>query len=130
MIASNRRTMLVAGLGGATAVTLVAGRVEAAHYPADAGQPVPEAKGNVRRVTLSERPSTIPAYAKVMMLDIVFSPGSSEPVEEMMADMIEPAQLSWVASSERQRWPLMRAGRTQGSIKSFSSVVEVPLSGK
>ena len=88
MSASNRRTMLVAGLGGATAVTLVAGRVEAAHYPADAGQPVPEAKGNVRRVILSERPSTIPAYTKVMMLDIVFSPGSSEPVEEMMADMV------------------------------------------
>ncbi|MCC2663673.1 MAG: hypothetical protein K0S35_1595, partial [Geminicoccaceae bacterium] len=42
----------------------------------------------VRRVDLSERPSTIPAYTKVRMLDIVFPPGSSEPVEEMMADMV------------------------------------------
>ena len=88
MTALDRRTMLVAGLGSASMVSLVAGRVEAGHYPADAGQPVPEATGNVRRVDLSERPSTIPAYAKVRMLDIVFPPGSSEPVEEMPADMV------------------------------------------
>ena len=88
MIAFDRRMMLVAGLGSAAAVSLVAGRARAEHYPADAGQPVPEATGNVRRVDLSERPSTIPAYTKVRMLDIVFPPGSSEPVEEMMADMV------------------------------------------
>ena len=88
MTALNRRTALVAGLGSATAVTLVASRAEAAHYPAGVGQPVPEATGDVRRVNLSERPSTIPGYSKVRMLDIVFAPGSSEPVEEMSADMV------------------------------------------
>ncbi|MCC2664901.1 MAG: hypothetical protein K0S35_2823, partial [Geminicoccaceae bacterium] len=88
MTALDRRMMLVAGLGSAAAVSLVAGRAQAEHYPDDAGEPVPEATGNVRRVDLSERPSTIPAYTKVRMLDIVFPPGSSEPVEEMMADMV------------------------------------------
>ena len=88
MNALDRRMMLVAGLGSAAAVSLVAGRAEAEHYPADAGEPVPEATGNVRRVDLSERASTIPAYPKVRMLDIVFPPGSSEPVAEMMADMV------------------------------------------
>lgn len=88
MTALDRRLMLVAGLGGAAAVSLVAGRAQAEHYPADAGEPVPEATGNVRRVDLSERPSTIPGYSKVRLLDIVFPPGSSEPVEEMVADMV------------------------------------------
>jgi quercetin dioxygenase-like cupin family protein len=80
--------MLAAGLGSAAAVSLVAARSEAEHYPADVGEPVPEATGNVRRVNLSERPSTIPGYTKVRLLDIVYPPGSSEPVEEMMADMV------------------------------------------
>jgi quercetin dioxygenase-like cupin family protein len=88
MTALNRRTVFVAGLGSAAAVTLVAGRAEAEHYPPGVGQPVPEATGDVRRVNLSERPSTIPGYSKVRMFDIVFSPGSSEPVEEMPADMV------------------------------------------
>ena len=88
MTVLNRRMMLAAGLGSAAAVSLVVGRAEAEHYPPDAGEPVPEATGNVRRVNLSERASTIPGYTKVRMLDIVFPPGSSEPVEEMMADMV------------------------------------------
>ena len=88
MIALDRRMLLVTGLGSAAAASLVAGQAQAEHYPADAGEPVPEATGNVRRVSLSERHSTIPGYTKVRMLDIVFPPGSSEPVEVMMADMV------------------------------------------
>ena len=88
MTVFNRRTVFLAGLGSAVAVSLVADPAAAEHYGADVGEPVPEAKGNVRRVNLSERGSTIPAYTKVRMLDIVFPPGSSEPVEEMMADMV------------------------------------------
>ena len=84
----DRRKMLVVGMGSAAAMPLVAGAARAEHYPPDAGEPVPEATGNVRRVRLSERPSTIPGYSAVRMLDIVFPPGSSEPVEEMMADMV------------------------------------------
>ena len=83
-----RRMMMVAGLGSAAAVSLVAGRAEAEHYPADVGEPVPDATGNARRVDLSERPSTIPGYTKVRLLDIVCPPGSSAPVDEMSADMV------------------------------------------
>ncbi len=88
MTVVNRRTVFLAGLGSAVAVSLVADPAAAEHYPADAGEPVTEAVGNVRRVNLSERPSTIPGYTKVRLLDIVFPPGSSEPVEEMPADMV------------------------------------------
>ena len=88
MTALNRRTTLAVALGSAAAVSLVAGQAEADHYPADAGEPVPEATGDVQRVNLGERASTIPAYSEVRLFDIVFAPGSSLPVEEMPADMV------------------------------------------
>jgi quercetin dioxygenase-like cupin family protein len=84
----DRRMMLVAGAGSVAVLPVLGGKARADHYPPDVGEPVDEADGDVRRVSLSERPSTIPGYSTVTMLDIVFPPGSSEPVEEMMADMV------------------------------------------
>ena len=88
MTALDRRSMLLTGLASAAAVSLVGGRAAADHYPADAGEPVTGAKGNVRRVKLSERPSMIPAYKTVRMLDVVLPPGGEDPLKEMPADMV------------------------------------------
>jgi quercetin dioxygenase-like cupin family protein len=88
MTALDRRMMLAAGLGGAAAMLLVVSRASAEHYPADAGQLVEGSEGGVRRVKLSERPTMIPGFNKVTLIDIVFPPGSKDRLEEMPAAMV------------------------------------------
>ena len=82
-----RRVALATGLTLAT-MPLIAGPSGAVprQYGADEGK---EIQPGVRLIELGSRPSHIPAYKTVQMIDIVYQPGASEPVgEPMEADMV------------------------------------------
>lgn len=83
----NRRTALTTGLTVAAMPFMVgsAGAVPR-QYGADEGQ---ELQPGVRLIELGTRPSNISGYKTVQMIDIVYQPGASEPVGEVMeADMV------------------------------------------
>jgi quercetin dioxygenase-like cupin family protein len=82
-----RRAALAIGLTGpAMALMAVASRAVPRQYGPDEGK---EIQPGVRLIELGSRPSHIPAYKTVQMLDIVYQPGGSEPVgEPMEADMV------------------------------------------
>ena len=84
----SRRTALVTGLVVLPAIPLMTRTASAVprQYGKDEGQ---ELKPGVRLIELGSRPSHIPAYKTVQMVDIVYQPGASEPVGEPMdADMV------------------------------------------
>ena len=83
----NRRVALAAGLTVA-AMPLFAGSAAAVPktYGADEGK---ELAPGVRMIELGKRDSNIGTYKTVEMIDIVYQPGSSEPLGEVMeADMV------------------------------------------
>ena len=47
-----------------------------------------EVATGVRAINHGERPSTIPAYKMIQMLDVIIAPGVVQPEEMMSADMI------------------------------------------
>jgi hypothetical protein len=83
----NRRTAITAGLTVA-AMPLFAGSATAVpkSYGADEGK---EVAPGVRLIELGKRDSNIGVYKTVEMIDLVYQPGSSEPLGEVMeADMV------------------------------------------
>src|SRR5262245_58114659 len=83
----SRRAALATGLTLATMPLMAksSGAVPRQYGP-DEGK---EIQPGVRLIELVSRPSHIPAYKTIQMIDIVYQPGGSEPVgEPMEADMV------------------------------------------
>jgi len=83
----NRRSAVALGITVA-AMPLIAGSAKAVPktYGPDEGK---EVAPGVRLIELGKRDSNIPAYKTVEMIDVVYQPGSSEAVGEVMeADMV------------------------------------------
>ena len=83
----NRRSALATGLTlAAMPLTIRSAGAVPRQYGADEGK---ELKPGVRLIELGTRPSNISSYKTVQMVDIVYQPGASEPVGDVMeADMV------------------------------------------
>ena len=83
----NRRSAVALGLTAAAAMPLfgLTTPAVAQTYAPDEGEEVAE---GVRIVTLGERESVLPAYAKLRLRDVVIQPGAKTPDNVMMNDMV------------------------------------------
>jgi hypothetical protein len=83
--------MITVDRRGAVALGLVTAAL-AAPRPASAQMYGPtegeEVDPGIRVINHGERPSTIPAYKKIQMLDLIIAPGVVQPEEMMSTDMI------------------------------------------
>ena len=83
----NCRTAMALGLTVAAATPLVALATPAAaamYGPEDGKEIMP----GLRQVIISEYPATFGGYAKVMVSDYIYAPGTAEPSSAMPNDMI------------------------------------------
>lgn len=83
----NRRTAMALGLTAAAATPLVSLPTPAAaamYGPEDGKELMP----GLRQVVISEYPATFGGYAKVMVSDYIYAPGTAEPSSAMPNDMI------------------------------------------
>jgi len=80
----DRRSVLTLSLVGATGLVLPEGAAAQTYGPNEGKERGP----GVRQVDLSERESSIPAYKRVRLRDIVIQPGAKTPDNMMMNDML------------------------------------------
>jgi quercetin dioxygenase-like cupin family protein len=84
MLDIDRRSALAIGIAGLSGLVLPE-QAAAQTYGPNEGK---ELTQGVRQVDLGERESSIPAYKKVRLRDIVLQPGAKTPDNAMMNDML------------------------------------------
>ena len=126
----DRRSAIALGLTAAAATPILgfATSAVAQTYAPDEGEEVAE---GVRIVTLSEKESVIPGYAKIKLRDVVIQPGAKTPDNVMMNDMVchmTEGELSVVQNESKftakkgDVWACAKTNTTEGTQNTSDAV--------